>query len=572
MILLSTVISYYFEQSYIHREMNYMSIAMDEVTNYIGENKKLVKKLVYNMYVDCFYNNEIYTFLRNSKSPEIEASYRKVFYNYIKNLFANYKYLQTIEYYRKADNEIFKYSYTGNEQKSYTTSGTIPNYILNNINKVSVIGKDSNQGYYFAAPFNNIKTFIPLGYFTFEFGNQGIDEILRKYTKNFKCNFILTTKDTIFYNLTQSDTSTSALNTTDFLNTSKVYGTLTLCTFKGIQYYILEKEDKSLGIRAYCIIKKSEIELYTKPVRAAVITSTFIAGLLFIIFLFFGNRVFSSRMNSLIKQINQMRRGSLLDGIEQEEKLDELGIISSHFNLMCKELQEYINKTYLYEIKKKNAEYKLLQMQINPHFLFNTLEVIRMKSAIEGNTEASQMIYNFAMLMRQTAKQDSVSTLEDEIAFCKCYLDLFAPQFKNSLLYEVNIPKECRICGIIRHTLQPLLENSIVHAFNEEKTVNKIVINITRIDNDLMIYIIDNGTGIEESVYRAVNEAMASDIIDIKNENIGLQNVNDRIKLIYGNSYGIKIQSSPGKGTEVQLRLKFLSYNEVLELVQIAHC
>ncbi|MDO5410545.1 MAG: histidine kinase [Lachnospiraceae bacterium] len=131
------------------------------------------------------------------------------------------------------------------------------------------------------------------------------------------------------------------------------------------------------------------------------------------------------RLNAIIEGMEQVTRGNLDIILKTNQKGDELDIISEHFNSMCRRLDRYIQKSYLAEIEQTNAEMEALQTQINPHFLYNTLEAIRMKAICSGDRDVAKMIYSMTVMFRSQVKESSVITLVQELHYCKKYLDLF---------------------------------------------------------------------------------------------------------------------------------------------------
>ena len=157
--------------------------------------------------------------------------------------------------------------------------------------------------------------------------------------------------------------------------------------------------------------------------------------------------------------MKQVRIGNLDTIIKTEAYGDELNTIASDFNEMCIDLSEYIQQVYIYEISKKNAEIEALQAQINPHFIYNTLEAIRMSATSQGNESVSQMILLLAKLFRNIVKEENMVTIETEINNSTLYLDLFQIRYNNKFSYDIQVPQHIRSLGIPKHILQPIIEN-----------------------------------------------------------------------------------------------------------------
>ena len=140
--------------------------------------------------------------------------------------------------------------------------------------------------------------------------------------------------------------------------------------------------------------------------------------------------------------MNQVTTGDLSVRLKYQKKGDELDMISENFNEMCSRLQLYIQKSYLAEIERKNAQMQALQSQINPHFLYNTLEAIRMKAICNGEREVGKMLYSMVTLFRSQLKEADVITLGQELDYCKQYLELFEYRYQGQFQSKVECPVE----------------------------------------------------------------------------------------------------------------------------------
>lgn len=153
-------------------------------------------------------------------------------------------------------------------------------------------------------------------------------------------------------------------------------------------------------------------------------------------------RRLTGRVNNILGAMNQVTTGDLSVRLKYQKKGDELDMISENFNEMCSRLQLYIQKSYLAEIERKNAQMQALQSQINPHFLYNTLEAIRMKAICNGDREVGKMLYSMVTLFRSQLKEADVITLGQELDYCKQYLELFEYRYQGQFQSKVECPVE----------------------------------------------------------------------------------------------------------------------------------
>ncbi|WNR42762.1 cache domain-containing sensor histidine kinase [Paenibacillus roseipurpureus] len=296
--------------------------------------------------------------------------------------------------------------------------------------------------------------------------------------------------------------------------------------------------------------------------------STYLAAIILLLFIFsvyfFVTGIISKRVNRIVNAMGKTVKSNLLHRIPLTHKDNEFEQIAIHFNKMCDNLQDYINKSYVYELQQKVAEMKILENQINPHFLYNSLEAIRARLEIDGNDEGGQMIYSLATLFRASLKADSVVTIAEEIEFCHMYLNIFEVRYQNLFQFHIDIQDNIKHCGIIKLILQPIVENYLIHGFDRRRQDNVLSIRGYQEGNTICITVSDNGIGIPfdklNELKRKLNTASPSTI-----GSIGLHNANERIKLLFGSSYGLDIESDGSNGSNVTLRIPCLRPEEIKE-------
>nr|WP_274601613.1 sensor histidine kinase [Clostridium rhizosphaerae] len=266
----------------------------------------------------------------------------------------------------------------------------------------------------------------------------------------------------------------------------------------------------------------------------------------------------SKRVNGITEAMKSVQEGNFKIEIKTGSEDDEFSMISKSFNDMCRQLNEYISRVYLSEIKQKNAEMLALQSQINPHFLYNTLESIRMKAVSIGEKDLGKMLYNLSALYRNMIKGKTFITIEQELEHCKMYLDLFKFRYEGKFNYCIDVSEELYSKEIIKFSLQPIIENFIVHGINLDRDDNYIVIYSEKDGQDAVIFIEDNGMGIEAEKVKSLNEKMEN--IET-GDSIGLLNVNERIRLTYGEEYGLVVKGRKFMGTVVSIRIPIREVN-----------
>lgn len=260
----------------------------------------------------------------------------------------------------------------------------------------------------------------------------------------------------------------------------------------------------------------------------------------------------SRRMDSLVLAMEKVEKGDIDVHIPLSSENDEITFIANNFNKMCESLNDHIRKSYLAELRQREAEIVALQNQINPHFLYNTLESIRMKAICNGDKEVGKMLYSLAFLFRSQVKGNLIVSIDQEIKYCNKYLDLFKFRYNDKFKFNIECEEDLYDKGIIKFTLQPLIENYFVHGIRLEREDNELNIYIYKHLEDIVVEVIDNGRGIPKDKLTEINRRIRE--CDHSRKSIGMLNVHERIKIKYGEPYGLTVTSEENKGTNMILK------------------
>lgn len=291
-----------------------------------------------------------------------------------------------------------------------------------------------------------------------------------------------------------------------------------------------------------------------------------------VLFTIFSIVVHSFMDNSVKKELSIIRNGlSAMAGNDMQYRLPtdfrqgELPEIAHGINEISSKLNENIEKAYYFELKQKDAQLSELQATFNPHFLYNTLEMLRSKSYSNGDIETSELITQLSALFRGFINAKTFITIKEELAFCNRYTSLLIARYGNMVEVRYNIAGELLNYGIIRNVFQLIIENYFVHGFDVNKEGNFIQITGRSIDETTMLISIeDNGTGMSKAELQALNERLEEPIRHGE-KSYGLKNLNQRIKLFYGPDCGIHISSSPQTGFQIEMILLKMRVEEYEE-------
>lgn len=274
----------------------------------------------------------------------------------------------------------------------------------------------------------------------------------------------------------------------------------------------------------------------------------------FFIALFLSHRL-TKPMIKLMKNMKEAENGNL-DVKMDIRKADEIGQLSLGFNIMISKIKTLIEKIVDEERRQKELELEALHAQINPHFLYNTLNSVIWMAKMQGAKNISMTITALIKLLRVSINLSSEMVhLKDEIEYVKNYVFIQKIRFNDQFEIYYNIDDDCNECKIPKLILQPIVENAIVHGFDsEDGSFMKIEIKAHKESELLVIEISDNGKGIEEDMLNKIFETRNIN----KFSTVGLNNVNERIRIYFGENYGIKVKSVINVGTSVNVILPYI--------------
>lgn len=301
-------------------------------------------------------------------------------------------------------------------------------------------------------------------------------------------------------------------------------------------------------------IPLTEIFMQSIRIRDLMLLLMLVCGLLSygLAYLITGATV--KRILLLKKKMRLVQEGVL--NVEVQSVIpDEIGELTDSFNHMVKRIRLLVEEQYQNGKEIKNLELKALQAQINPHFLYNTLELINWKAIDNGVPEIAVISQSLAKFYKLSLnKGKDIVSVEDEINHIRAYVQIQNLRFDNKIKLDVRIDPELYGRDILKLILQPLVENSIIHGILEARDSEGGTIAITGCleMNEIVLTVKDDGVGMPaEQAGRLLASGNANDEV----QGYGIRNINHRIKLCYGQEYGLAYRSSPGSGTTVEIRI-----------------
>lgn len=272
-------------------------------------------------------------------------------------------------------------------------------------------------------------------------------------------------------------------------------------------------------------------------------------------------RTFKMRINTLKSAMGRVARGQF----NIEEKMvgaDEIGEAYDELYETSQSLQKLIDEVYVHKIKEerwyrqqKESEFKMLSSQINPHFLYNTLEMIRMKALVNKDPDVATLIKKLSKMMRQALERtDRPVALKDELSLIKNYLEIQAMRFGDHFSYTVEVEPGLDDYKVFPLLIQPIVENAIVHGLEPKEERGHLTLTIVDDGKDITITVHDNGVGMTPKRLTEVRQGLTV-TEHLNGRRIGIRNVHQRMMLYYGQEYGLTIKSIENVGTTMMLRL-----------------
>lgn len=314
------------------------------------------------------------------------------------------------------------------------------------------------------------------------------------------------------------------------------------------EYLVSQNVSDATGWKVYAAVNKDLLLGELNPIKIGLIWLVIFTILISIFLSYVLSASLVRPIEKLKESMNQIVVGKW-DRLAIEERNDEIGDLTKHYNKMLKRLDRYVHLLIEQEKEKKDLEYKSLQAQINPHFLYNTLNTIKWCAYLEEPELVNKMIDSLVFILRFISKRnDDLITMEEETEFLENYLAIMEVRFQDGYTLYWEFSEEIKECKIPILLLQPLVENAIVYGMEKEDGECNIWLRGKVKANRLIIEVEDNGVGFTDE--KVVSKGT-------KFSSVGLKNVKERIKLIYGDEGNMSIKSVPNQGTKVRIELPF---------------
>ncbi|EOS8042661.1 sensor histidine kinase [Enterococcus faecium] len=317
----------------------------------------------------------------------------------------------------------------------------------------------------------------------------------------------------------------------------------------------VQHQELSDDYRILAVLDKKSVKIETGKNLAPLIIGIIILDNILLIFLYKTFKRYSQQVSIVMQAMDQTAAGNLETRIDITNTEYELKELSIGINEMLDSINQFVEDIYKLEIKQQDAHMRALQAQINPHFLYNTLEYIRMYAISEGSEELADVVYAFSALLRNNTNQEKTITLKEELDFCEKYVYLYQMRYPNRVAYHFMIDPDLEKIEVPKFVIQPLVENYFKHGIDFTRFDNALSVKVLQEGKRVRIIIKDNGKGMTEKRLKQIEEKLSHPKVEL-HSSIGLQNVNERLRASFGSSYYMSLENNETGGLTVSITFK----------------
>ncbi|HEX2945024.1 MAG TPA: sensor histidine kinase [Clostridia bacterium] len=519
-----------------------------------------------NISQDLLYEDKIYTALKSSSDtddPIQQYEYENTINSYLKMVVISRSVIRSICIFSNSGREY----YQDDNTREAGSNAEIPYYdmlqkarLMKGKPYIHVVSENKKaKAVYLVRQINDRDHFGELGLLVIKVKTELLDEVYQGLTGNLQNILILSPDMDLIASKVNDD-----LSVYSGLLSDKINGEAGELVDDKSGLFVSYITLKNTGWKVVAYVTLDELYKDANTLRRNIIMLCIIVIFVLTVLTIFIAFDIVKPINKLVKGMKKVQAGESNVQIK-DDRQDELGFLNKAFNEMSGEINHLVNWVYREQLTRKEAELKALQSQINPHFLFNTLEAINWLAQLNNVPEISNTVSDLSDLMEGSiGRDDRLITIKEEFTYADKYISLQKRRFGDRIELIKNIQPDVNSIKIPRLLIQPLIENAVYHGIERIRGKGVITLNAEKLEDSVFIEVIDNGAGMEQEDLEQLNERLAMDndtyfknLSDKRTKSIGIENVNRRIKLFYGESYGLKIESEAGKYTRAKVIIPF---------------
>lgn len=555
--MLILIINYNFSRQNHQYTLDYNMSAVKGLKELIADQEHFFLQQLNNTYESYYaYKEGLFSCLNSSRHESFP--YRQNIYRFLNESFPPNSEMSSLTIYAASDNQI--YSVTKQVRKNF--SALLPEFspliecyenpftVLRVMPSQSSRILETSRGYSFIYCLRDVITKVNIGAIQADYSVSEVQKFLSSNYPGVKGDFlVIDLEGNVLFDTSDSWYDAPFPWAEPFISCKKMDNVLV--TLDHEKYYVNMEAHSYPNIRVIGLVSQKTLSADIRKNIALMLLATGSVTALTCIGIYLYLNSSSRQLNLIYLTMLRIQNGELDSYIPVDNKhKNELVDISVSFNDMLRNLNLYIDKVYKTEIENQRYKLKALQSQINPHFLYNTLEAIRMKAVLQEEPEIGEMIYILSKIFRNSIKNESILPVRQEIENCKNYLRLCDIEYKNLFRYHFQVENALLTEPIIQHALLVMIENYIMHGFDSNRTDNYVHVTGC-VENGFAVFRVrDNGFGIKTTELERLRLSFLEKSIDHV-ERIGLKNIYQRMKLLYGEDCDLQILSEFGQGTEI---------------------
>ena len=555
--MLILIINYNFSRQNHQYTLDYNMSAVKGLKELIADQEHFFLQQLNNTYESYYaYKEGLFSCLNSSRHESFP--YRQNIYRFLNESFPPNSEMSSLTIYAASDNQI--YSVTKQVRKNFSAS--LPEFspliecyenpftVLRVMPSQSSRILETSRGYSFIYCLRDVITKVNIGAIQADYSVSEVQQFLSSNYPGVKGDFlVIDLEGNVLFDTSGSWYDAPFPWAEPFISCKKMDNVLV--TLDHEKYYVNMEAHSYPNIRVIGLVSQKTLSADIRKNIALMLLATGSVTALTCIGIYLYLNSSSRQLNLIYLTMLRIQNGELDSYIPVDNKhKNELVDISVSFNDMLRNLNLYIDKVYKTEIENQRYKLKALQSQINPHFLYNTLEAIRMKAVLQEEPEIGEMIYILSKIFRNSIKNESILPVRQEIENCKNYLRLCDIEYKNLFRYHFQVENALLTEPIIQHALLVMIENYIMHGFDSNRTDNYVHVTGC-VENGFAVFRVrDNGFGIKTTELERLRLSFLEKSIDHV-ERIGLKNIYQRMKLLYGENCDLQILSEYGQGTEI---------------------
>lgn len=321
---------------------------------------------------------------------------------------------------------------------------------------------------------------------------------------------------------------------------------------------------RQYNLDVYAILPQSVLKASQKMLARTLVMSVTALSILMIILYTYITKSLTKPLAKLMETIGRIRGGETDLRVTYQVQ-DEIGKLGEEFNYMLDSIESLIGQQYQDKLLLNRAQYQALQAQINPHFLYNTLDTMSSIASIHNCDLVSDLCQSLSNIFRYSLDmKHPYATVSREVTHLKNYIFVMNVRMRQEIHYHFDIDEDVLLYSVPKISIQPLVENAINHGLKNKRGEKNIDIKIWQAEGKLYIMVRDNGVGMDAGLLNRRLQENDTSVIE-EGDSIGLSNINARLKMIYGEEYGLRIESEPGRGSEVYLTVAAMKEEELYE-------